>query len=365
MKLVSRILLIMLALALAGCAYYDPMMQLEATTPMLEADQLAELQRRAKTPEALGIGVVRQGGFTWFRGVNEVSVSGTVTARLSRVETAHPFQPGGRYRVPVVLATVNGHGGVRVMLDSGSNQSLCGYGLARGLELTPIAGLNAMNSHGIGGSVDTLPSVADSLRIGGVEIRKLVTMINPDVQALRVREFWGTSRVFLMGVNIFRGLSYLTIDSPRGFVVFGVGEAYRPDKTSEFVADAPLSWQNDLPCIPLKIDKKGPFACLVDTGGDYGLLLPRARASGLGYWKPGEGKVEPSTGVAGAGLSVTYDVKTAHVGAMAVLNIPSRTIVVGPEPAGGATLIGNHVLRRYRITFDFRNQRFWMERRES
>ena len=355
-----RLLLITLALALAGCAY-DPMIQLEGTTPALEVSQLAELQRRAKTPEALGIGVIRQENFMAFRGVNELCVSRTVTAQLSRVETGNPFQRGGHYRVPVVLATVNGHDGVRVMLDSGSNQSLCGYGLAHGLDLVPIAGLNAMNSHGIGGTVDTLPAVTESLRIGDVEIRKLMTMINPDVQALRVQEFWGSSRILLVGVNLFRGLSYLTVDSVRGYVVFGVGESYRPDKANEYVAGVPLSWQNNLPCIPLKIDGKGPISCLVDTGGDYGLLLSRANASGLGYWKPGSGSVAPSMGVAGAGLSVTYAVKTAHVGKMQLLNIPSRTIVVGPEPAGGTTLIGNHVMRRYRITFDFRNQRFWME----
>ena len=360
MRFVAGILLVTVALALAGCAY-DPIAQLEAMTPTLDADQLAELQRRAKSPEALGIEVLRRGSFLAFRGVNEVRATNTVTVPLSRVETGHPFEPGGRYRVPVVLATVNGHDGVRVMLDSGSNQSLCGYGLARGLDLVPLAGFGAMNSHGIGGTVDTMPALTESLRIGGVEVRKLITMINPDVQALRVQEFWGTSRVFLVGMNLLRGLSYLTVDSVRGYVVFGVGESYRPDKASEFVASAPLSWQNDLPCVPVRIDGKGPFPCLVDTGGDYGFLLPRARASGLGYWRPDKGTMATSTGVAGAGLSVTYDVRTAHVGDMELLNIPSRTIVVGPEAAGGQMLIGNQTLRHYRVTFDFKNQRFWME----
>jgi hypothetical protein len=295
------------------------------------------------------------------RGVNELCVTGTVTVPLSRVETGKPFEPGGRFAVPVVLASVNGHDGVRMMLDSGSNQALCGCGLARSLELVPIAGLETVGALGIGGSVENRAALARSVRIGGLELRRLVTMIGPDVQALQVQQFWGRSRVFLLGVNVLRGLSFLTVDSLRGVVVFGVGEPYRPEATSRFVTRVPLSWENNLPCVALKVDNQGPFRCVVDTGGNYGLLLPRAQATKLGYWKPGKGKVDTSAGVAGAGLAATYRVVCAEIGGAVVTMAPGRTIVVGPEPLGGQMLVGNEVLRQYRVTFDFRGEQFWLE----
>ncbi len=345
---------------LAGCAG-DPYSRLEMATPALGLGQLAELQKQEKPPEALGIGVLRQGGMMMLRGVNELCVTSTVTVSLSRVETGKPFEPGGRFGVPLVLATVNGHDGVRVMLDSGSNQGLSGYTLARSLELVPIAGLSAVGSHGIGGSVENYLALASSVRIGGLELRKLVTMIGPDVQALRVQQFWGSSRVFLLGVNLLRGLSYLTVDSLRGVVIFGVGESYRPQASSRFVTHVPLGWENNLPCVPLKVDSQGPFPCVVDTGGNYGLLLSRAQATKLGYWKQGKGKVDTSTGVAGAGLAATYNVGRAYLGGATLVTVPARTIVIGPEPAGGQMLVGNEVLRQYRVTFDFKNQQFWLE----
>jgi hypothetical protein len=343
-------------LALAGCASGP-----EFATPSLSSAQLAELQRRAQPPEALGIGVWRQGGGVMLRGVNELSVTGTVTVPLSHVETSKPFEPGGRFGVPVVVASVNGHDGVRVMLDSGSNQSLCGYGLARSLELIPIAGLGASGAHGIGGSVENHPALASSVRVGGLELRKLVTMIGPDVQALRVQQFWGSSRVFLLGVNLLRGLSYLTVDSLRGVVVFGSGESYRTNTTNRFVTRVPLGWLNNLPCVSLTVDGQGPYSCIVDTGGNYGLLLSRAQATELGYWREGKGKVDPSSGVAGTGLAATYNVGRAVLGGATLRAVPGRTIVIGPEPAGGQMLIGNEVVRRYRVTFDFKHQQFWLE----
>lgn len=349
------------ALVLAGCAYDDPYGRLETTTPSLSSGQMSALRNRAQSPETLGIQVLRQGGFVALGGVNQLCVTSTVVASLVGVPTEKPFDPGGRFRVPVVLATVNGHGGVRVMLDSGSNQALCGYELARSVELVPIAGLNEVGSHGIGGFVDNLPAVAASVRIGGVELRKLVTMINPDVHALRVQQFWGSTPVMLLGVNRLRSLSYLTVDSLRGKVVFGVGESYRPSSRG-FVTSVPLSWQNDLPCVPVKVDNKEPSVCVVDTGGDYGLLLSRAQATKFGYWQPGEGKVNPSTGVAGAGLAATYNVGRVVLGGATLVTVPARTIVIGPEPVGGQMLVGNQVLRQYRITFDFKNQLFWLEK---
>lgn len=355
-----RWLLVILVVAAAGCTF-DRYAQLETATPSLSEAQLAELRRRTQSPEALGVEVVRQGNMVGLRGVNELVATGTVTAALLPVMTDKPYEPGGRFRAPVVLARVNERGEVRLMLDSGSNQSLCGYTLAQRLKLPVMAGMEPATGGGIGGTVDHVPGLVESLKIGGVELRRLVTMISPDVQVLRVQQLFGSAPVWLLGVNALRGLSYLTVDNLRGTVTFGVGEPYRPDASSSFVTHVPLSWRNNLPCVPMSVDDHGPFPCVVDTGGDYGLLISRNQATALKYWQMGKGNATPTRGVAGAGLTATYAVKRATLGGATLTQVPGRTIVVGPEPGFAEMLVGNVVLRRYRVTFDFKGQQFWLE----
>lgn len=344
----------------AGCAT-DPYARWETATPSLSRTQLAELQKLARSPPSLGIEVRQQGALVLWRGVNELAVTGTVTVPLHRVQSGQTTEPGGQFALPVVLAVVNGQEGVRLLLDSGSNQSLCGYTLARRLGLVPVAGLQPVGAHGFGGAIDQHPALTLSVRIGSLELRKLVTMIGPDVQVLRVKQFWGQAPLFLLSVSQLRGLSYLTLDPIRGAAVFGTGEAYRPDSSSRWVTQTPLQWQNQLPCVSLSVDGKGPFLCVVDTGGNYGLLVPRAHAAALGYWRPGKEKLTGSSGIGGAGLATTYQVRSVTVGGATLQGVNARTMLLGPEPAGGMFLLGNEVLRRYRITFDFRQQRFWLE----
>ena len=65
----------------------------------------------------------------------------------------------------------------------------------------------------------------------------------------------------------------------------------------------------------------------------------------------------------GASLATTYEIKQAKVGGATFTRIPARTGLIGPEVAGGqAVFLGNTVLRRYRVTFDFKHQALWLEK---
>lgn len=337
--------LIIIAVALAaGCS------TLETATPTLSPSQLAELRKRAKSPVELGL-----------RGAPELVASGPVTVPLCRVDYDLPGQPGSRYRVPVVVGSVGGED-VRLMLDSGSTHAVCGYSLARALKLPTVAGAGPVGTRGLGGTVEHCVGVTPSLRIGSLEVRRLVTMIGPDVAALRVkREWFGTTAMMLTGLNTFRGLASVTLDYPRGRVRFAPAGDYQPERAAKFATWVPLRWSNDLPCVEIAVDGKGPLPCFVDTGGDYGLMVLRSRAEKLGYWRPGQGSVTPGRGVAGAGLTTAYTVREAKLGGATLRQVPGRTQVVGPEPVGAELMVGNVVLRAYRVTFDFKNQRLWLE----
>jgi hypothetical protein len=172
----------------------------------------------------------------------------------------------------------------------------------------------------------------------------------------------GDAPAMIVGVNAFRGLSYLTIDNLHGTVTFGANENFKPDPASVTVTSAPLRWINDLPVADLTIDNRMTYSAILDTGGDYGILLPRMRAAELGYWKPGKEQLTTSHGLGGASLAAQYEVKQIKIGDAAFNRTPGRTELIGPEVAGGNVLLGNVVLRRHRVTFDFKQNLLWLER---
>ena len=328
-------------LLMSGCAT-DPLSQLETSTPSISPSQLRELQKH-----------VQPFTQTQFNG------SKTVTVPLVRIPSDDPRAP---YRVPVILATLNGKANVRVLLDSGSNRNLFGYSLARELAIPLAAGMNPVGSHGIGGAVDNYLAVVPAMQVGALEWRNLEALIGPDAQALSLtRSFWNHQQAMIVGLNTLANLSYLTIDNRHGTVTFGM-DAYSLGTGLVVVTSAPFQWVGGLPVVELMLEKQWSYRCVLDTGGDYGLLIPRGVAKLHGYWKPGSGKVDASSGVAGAALVTGYEVHEAKLGEATLLKIPARTTLTGPEPAGGELLLGNVVLRRYRVTFDFKNNVLWLER---
>jgi predicted aspartyl protease len=351
---------LMLPLGWIGCAT-SPYSQLETTSPALSPAQVAELQKTAKKPEELGFQMRVTERSVDFAGVNTVEAKASAIVPL--LEVPAETQPASAYRVPVVPATVNGKPGARVLLDSGSNRNLFGYTLARSLDIPVIAGLKPIQGMGIGGAIDDYVAVVPSMQIGSVELRNLIAVIGPDAQVLSfTRGFRGDQQVMILGVNALRRLSFLTIDNLRGTVIFGGTEAFLPDDTLQSMTTAPLHWVNDLPAVDVSVDGRDPVECILDTGGDYGMLVPRTQAIELGYWKPGKGELTTSRGVGGASLATSYLVKRAKVGDTMLERIPAHTTVVGPEPGGGRLLLGNVMLRRYRVTFDFQHGVLWLER---
>jgi len=352
-----------LALLAAGCAT-DPYSQLETPTPTLSPTQVAELQKRAKTPEELGFQMVVNERSAGFAGVNVIDARGNATLPLVEIPSEKPKESGGLYRVPIIVASVNGNADVRVMLDSGSNQNLLGYTLSHNLGIPVIAGLKPMTGYGIGGAVDNYGAIVPTMQMGSINFQKMVAMIGPDEQVLTLtRHFWSSTQVMILGVNALRSLSYLTIDSPRGNVILGVRDAYLPDDTLTFMTTAPLHWVGQLPAVEISVDGREPVTCILDTGGDYGMLLPRARAVEWGYWNPGKGRLAIPGGVGGASLAASYEINKAKVGGANFVHIPGRTGLIGPEVGGGkAVFLGNVALRRYRVTFDFKHSVVWLER---
>ena len=344
-----------LVCGLAGCA--TGLDRLETGTPTLSEAQRADLLRHAQPPAELGL----PDHFNPGGSVGGLTGGTNVTVALCKVPTQHPTEVGGQFGVPVILATVNGHAGVRLLLDSGSNRNLFGYALAHDLGVTVVAGLDPVTSKGIGGSVDDFISVTRSIKVDTLELKRVLGLIGPDTQVLNITHgFWNNPQAMILSLSTLRMLSYVSIDAPTGKVTFAPRESYHPKPTSIFVTALPLQWVNGLPLIEAVIDGHS-LPCYVDTGGDYGLLLPRQLAGELGYWKPGHETIGISKGVGGASLSATYEVREVRIGGARFVNFSARTQVTGPDAAGGKVLLGNICLRRLRVTFDFQHSQLWLE----
>lgn len=349
---------------LTGCVGAPP--RSEKEPPSLATTQISKLRERAKSAAELGIDIAADHGrLLGARGVNELSAANSVTVPLIAPLMSAAAEPGAPYRVPCILATVNGREGQRVLLDSGSNRVLLGYLLASDLDIPLIAGLDPVPAQGFGGQgqVDSYWAVVRQMNVGAMKLGKLVALVGPDADVLTYRRgFWGSTQVMILGVNALRQLSYLSLDYPRGVVTFGSRQEYLPDAAATLVAAVPLRWENDLPTVDTVLERRYRTSCVVDTGGDYGLFLPRAVATELGYWKPGWGGKGTAKGIAGEEESKGYVVHEVKVGDITFRQVPSHTGLIGPEPLGGRVLLGNYELRQYRVTFDFRHNVLWLER---
>src|SRR5207249_925021 len=183
-----------------------------------------------------------------------------------------------------------------------------------------------------------------SLRIGSLECRNLPAFIAPETESLRLtRGLFGDASMMIVSLSVFRSLSYLTVDAPAGTLTLGSGEPYLPDDNAKAVTDVALRWEANVPVVDLAVDNRPPLPCIVDTGGDYGLVLPRQRASEFGYWTPGRGGLGTSRGAGGATLDTGYVVRQANLGGAMLGRLPGRTILIGPEPGGGKLLLGEVV----------------------
>jgi Aspartyl protease len=349
---------------LTGCASAPP--RSEKQSPQLATAQISELRKRAKSPGELGIDVTTDHGrLLGARGINELSAANSVTVPLIAPSMIASAGVGVPYRLPCILATINGREDQRVLLDSGSNRLLLGYSLAANLDIPLIAGLDPVAAHGIGGQgkVDSYWAVVPQMNVGAVELRRLVALVGPDAEVLTYRRgFWGNAQVMILGVNALRQLSYLSLDYPRGMVTFGSKQDYLPDSAATSVTAVPLRWEHDLPTVDIVLERHHRTSCVVDTGGDYGLFLSRAVATELGYWKPGWGGRETSRGIAGEEEGKGYVVHEVKIGDVTFRQVPARARTDGPEPLGGRVLLGNYELRQYRVTFDFKRSVLWLER---
>lgn len=248
-------------------------------------------------------------------------------------------------RVIFVDALLNGRK-YAMLLDTGAGITVIDKSAAQSLGLAPGANMNLLGAAGEGqASVTRLAS----LRIGGVELRDLQVAVT-DLGLIRV--LGGQSFGGIIGFNVLARFR-MTVDYHRRTLVLErPGGALPPGHV------VPAQFPGATPLLEMEVEDIGKVPMLLDTGASMTIIPVQASQQ----WQPHRAaSLGLTLGVGGAG-SVPRAARARTV-QLAGETIEDMMLMFVPPSAAGAPvqilsdagfgLLGNNLLRHFRLTIDY------------
>ncbi len=341
---------ILLALA-CGCSTLPP-----PHTP-LSPSQIAELQRRARSPEELGLRSRRQPDGT-------LRLDGAAVARQGD-EVVEPIyaRPFESAQLPVVQVRLNGRV-VLALVDTGSTTSLIEYGAALRCGVVP-AGPDLVRhaTRGPGGPLDLILGIAETASVGGAEVRRLPLGIVD--RARGMESIWwleGRRVEAILGGSFLGAFDRVTLDLRREQVTFSCRGPYKA-RTPEPAAATPLAVLNGIPVIRVRVEGRGELNAALDSGSDFGLWVPRPLAAKLKWPEVEDPRgVSMGAGVGGETVFKPARPSTLRIGGLTVPDVRTDLSMLsyGDHELPYA-LLGNGVLRNYVVTIDYAGRTVFFE----
>lgn len=260
--------------------------------------------------------------------------------------------------LPHVQARVNGRE-VEFIIDSGSQGTVleadtalrCGVRTAKRSE-------GKLSLTGISGTESALMGVPERVEIGAWHWEGKPCFVRTTQSEISRPGFVGGRRfeINVLGMDVMRRMcSYVTLDYPGAKVTFGFRNAFKPDAGRRSWR-APMVVKDGLAYVRLG-DGRSEWMAVVDTGTSscvevgpeiaargglpQGTALPR-------IFRIGVGASNSSAAVPVAGI------RSLELLGPPLLNVPA---VLVPDSAK----VGSGLLRRFRVTLDFRRSVLWME----
>jgi hypothetical protein len=272
-----------------------------------------------------------------------VSLSETTVADVPLVASV--------FNAPRVAVKANGVS-AEVIIDTGAFASLMSADFARSTAAeVRSTKLRSVNAGGVARSARGIARF-DTLAIGSAVFHDVEAVLH-DVSVLRTA---GEPIVGALGLPVFRDV-LLTIDYPNGRLRVERGSLPEPDGRDV------LSLRVDgrgLPYVRVRLGSRQAWA-LLDTGYSLGLALPASMKASV-----------PGAGNTVAGPPVLYygsgrrQVEQARLGVDVALG---RHVIARPiadiDVAGEELILGATYLRHFSITFDQRNGRVRLARRQA
>jgi len=259
---------------------------------------------------------------------------------------------------PQFIANLNGRR-LHTMLATGRPDSITDYATALALRLPRL--LSPLPD-GIGQPLllrrDLRPlsdpgrepylALAGTLRIGTLHLYHLPLGIIDDTAGLRAAGDYRAGGVHLiLGTDFSAAFTFVTLDPGRRRLILSSGAPYQPDPL-RLAAALPLTHSNLLYVTPGILDNTREIPVVLETAGDFGMLLLSNRET-----SPGNegGTTRPHAG---------------HTLDLGGFLLHTETLPRRPSPfidSQDLLFVGAHLLNAYRITFDYSASRVYLEKR--
>lgn len=261
-----------------------------------------------------------------------------------------------RSGTPVIQATGPKDEPMEMLLDSGAAR------LVMGAQDAVKAGVATIDSRqvqatmlGVVGKEQGLVGLLSPLQIGAWSLPAYPCFV-------RTFENFGQGVQYpanILGFDLpTRYCSYLTIDYRTKKATFGFREAFRPNSLLRR-STAPFRVQQGVAFINLE-SKGVKWSCLLDTGSFNGIEIDEAIATKLGVQD--QGKIVEGLVLVAVGGTVTSDkarLRTVTLPEISLLGGKYKQAEIDISP--GLPRVGSFFLKDYRVTFDFRQRRLWLE----
>ena len=339
------------AAALAACSTLPP-----PSNPLTPRQQ-ARLERRARQPEALGIGARIEDGRMKLSNIREVDA---LALPVSLPLNTDFLQPA---RFPVIRMRINHHL-VFGLVDTGSSMSLIEYGATLRAQVTPLGPpLVASRGQGLGGRLRCYIGFAESVKMEELQLARVPFGIVDDAWGLSPLWWLEGHRVeAVLGHDFLEPMGRLTINLQGETVTLGGDEPYTP-RPDRLAAALPFAVEKGLPVIAADVDGIGPLRLVLDSGGDFGLWIPRGMAGHLKLPVLNDmTRVQIGSGVGGESVWKDAGPHTVRLDALELPGVETRISMVSfGEQDPPFALMGLQALQNFLITFDYRSHTVYLE----
>lgn len=262
---------------------------------------------------------------------------------------------------PLIRMRLNGHTAY-ALVDTGSAQSLSDWRGALRMDLHPLQHPQPDREHavqlvgrkltGLGATRRAYAARADTLRLGALQIGPSVWWIVDHPRGLFGYGWLGKRRVELvLGYDLLRTIDHVTFDPATPAITFSHQGPYQPGPNAGMVL--PFRAGLGLPILPGTLNGQ-PALFGLDTGGDFELWVPPGLAQRYGLDGPGHLQgLRRGEGLGGPTLSVPHPAVQVRLADQVLGQLHPQVSLIEPgEQATPFLLIGQRVLRRYRMTLD-------------
>lgn len=276
---------------------------------------------------------------------------GELNARPVRVPMNRRF-----HDLPGLDVRLNDRHTVNMLADTGAQLSILDARsvLAGGGRLI-VPGRGDFTVTGIGGNEPAWLARFDHADIGSLRLDEFTTLVRRHKTVSRFAGFGvGNMPINLLGCPVFLGFEYVTFDYPGDEFVFSAGTAFTPSRGARGV---PFRVRDQLVHVPVRIGGH-VIEAVVDTGAKDQIFLNTRMLRKLGFEaRAARGGTYRAIGLGGEVTGRQFVVPLAFVGE---IPIPDVTVDTSDSDAWTAR-IGTELLERWRVTFDFRRGKLWLE----